>query len=61
MAHSAGVLPNHRSRLAPLALVAIVAISATEALRYYLRPRGDESETLAKLARIVGPHRLARA
>lgn len=61
MAHSAGVLPKHRSRLAPLALVAIVAISATEALRYYLRPRSNESETLAKLAKIVGPHRLARA
>src|SRR5437764_703785 len=61
MAHSVGDLPRHRSRLALLALVAAVGISATGALRYYLRPPANESERIAKLARIVGPHRLTRA
>jgi CHAT domain-containing protein len=61
MTHAAGGLPEHRSRLALLALVAVVAISATGALRYYLRPPGNEGERLTKLAKIVGPHRLAAA
>src|SRR4051794_6666237 len=61
MGHSAGLLLKHRSRLTLLALLAVVAISATGSLRYYLRPPGSESERLAKLAKIVGPHRLALA
>lgn len=61
MVHFGVDLPKRRSRLALFGLVAIVAISVTGALRYYLRSPSNESERLAKLAKIVGPHRLARA
>jgi CHAT domain-containing protein len=58
MDHSGVDLPKRHSLLALLALVAIVA---TGALRYYLRPPSNETERLAKFAKIVGPHRLAAA
>jgi CHAT domain-containing protein len=62
MARAASGFPRHRSRVALLALIALLAVSATGALRYYLRTPGSvDAGRRAKLAKIVGNHRLTRA
>ena len=53
---------RHRSRFLLIALVAVLAISVSGALRHYLRSADAlESGSLGRLAKIVGPHRLTRA
>ena len=62
MKRVAGHSPRHRSRFALFALLALVALSGTGALRYYLRTDdATESTRIMRLAKTVGPHRLAQA
>jgi CHAT domain-containing protein len=62
MARAVSGLQRHRSRVVLLSLIALLAVSATGALRYYLRmPDSVDSGRRAKLAKIVGNHRLTRA
>src|SRR5215208_6750257 len=62
MDHAAGESSKRRSRFALTAVIALVAITAAAALRYYLpTAEAAESGNRAKLAKIVGAHRLARA
>ena len=62
MKRVAGNSPRHRSRFALFALLALVAVSGTGALRYYLRTDdATESARIMRLAETVGPHRVAQA
>ncbi|HEY9226390.1 MAG TPA: hypothetical protein VIP11_07090, partial [Gemmatimonadaceae bacterium] len=58
----AGASSRHGSRILAITLLVVLGIGATMGFRYYLRP-GDQTdnESLGRLARIVGPHRIARA
>src|SRR6476469_5546004 len=61
MNHAAGELPKHRSRFLLIALIAVLAITVSGGLRYYLRSDAAESGSVGRLAKIVGSHRLTRA
>src|SRR5215211_7264865 len=62
MDHAARDLWYHRSWWPLIALLAAITVSVTGGLRYYRRASGaPETGSVAKLAKIVGPHRLTRA
>jgi hypothetical protein len=60
--HPGQGLPQHRPRFWRIALVVVVAIGATAVFHHYLRSANAASgKSLARLAGIVGDHRLTRA